>query len=388
MKIKALAKEYKQYVIDLRRDFHKQPETGWNEIETSQRIKRELEKMEIPFVPIAETGVMGTIKGKKEGKTVALRTDMDALEIQEGNEIPYKSRNDGICHACGHDAHMAMLLGSARILNELKEEINGTVRLIFQPAEEALNGAISVIKEGGLEGVDGIFGMHIMGLVPVGMVSVGTGAKMASADRFKISIRGKGGHGAMPDQSVDSVVAASAIVMNLQSIVSREMSPAEPVVVSIGTFHAGTRFNIIAGTAELEGTTRCFNSEISKRLPGIIERIVKNTAGTYRAEAELEYISAVPPTVNNSLCAKRAESVVEKILGKDALLNEPPSMIAEDFSYFAEKVPGVYIFLGAMNEKKGASYANHHERFNIDEDALEIGTMLNAQYAIDFLKEQ
>ncbi len=388
MKTKALAKEYKQYVIDLRREFHMHPETGWNEIETSKRIKQELEKMEIPSVSIAKTGVMATIKGKKEGKTVALRADMDALEIQEENDVTYKSRNDGICHACGHDAHMAMLLGSARILNELKEEINGTVRLIFQPAEEALNGAISVIEEGGLDGVDGIFGMHIIGLMPVGMVSVGTGAKMASADRFRISIRGKGGHGAIPDQSVDSVVAASAIVMNLQSIVSREMSPAEPVVVSIGSFHAGTRFNIIAGTAELEGTTRCFNSEISKRLPGIIERIVKNTAGTYRVEAELEYVSAVPPTINNSLCAKRAESVVEKILGKDALLNEPPSMIAEDFSYFAEKVPGVYIFLGAMNEKKGASYANHHERFNIDEDALEIGTMLNAQYAIDFLKEQ
>ena len=388
MKTKELAKEHRQYVIDLRREFHSHPETGWNEVETSKRIKRELGKLGIPFVPIAGTGVLGAISGERDGKTVALRADMDALEIQEDNDVSYRSRNDGICHACGHDAHMAMLLGAARILNALKEEINGTVRLIFQPAEEALNGALTVIEEGGLDGVDGIFGMHVLGLMPAGRVSVGSGAKMASADRFKITVRGKSGHGAVPDESVDAVVAASAIVMSLQSIVSREMNPREPVVVSMGTFHAGARFNIIAGTAELEGTTRCFDKEIGERLPGIIERVVSNTADAYRAEAELEYISAVPPTVNDPRCANRAESVVEQAFGRDVLLDEPPSMVSEDFSYFAEKVPGVYVFLGGMNEEKDAFYANHHERFNIDEDALEIGTILNAQYAIDFLKER
>jgi len=387
MKIKDLAKKHRQYIIDMRREFHMNPEIGWQEVNTSKRIKEELDKMGISYIPAAKTGIIATIEGKNDGKTVALRADMDALEVEELNEIDYKSRNKGVSHACGHDGHMAMLLGAGKVLSEIKNELNGTVKLIFQPAEEALNGAPSIIEDGGLEGVDNIFGIHLLGMLPVGLVSVGKGPRLSSADHFFVDVIGKGGHGGMPDQTVDAVVAASAIVMNLQSIASREISPVEPIVISVGKFHAGTRFNVIAGSAQLEGTTRCFNSEIGKRLPDIMERIISNTAKSYRAEAKLEYVKGVPPTVNEAKSAERAEKMISDTYGKDVLFELPPVTGAEDFSFYLEKVPGVYIFLGAMNEEKGVSQAQHHERFNIDEDALEIGAVLHVQYALDFLNE-
>lgn len=388
MKIKELAKKNIQYVIDMRREFHMHPEPGWKEERTSKRIKEELEKIGIPFVSAAGTGVIGTIKGNKKGKTIALRTDIDALEVNEMNDVAYRSQNEGISHACGHDAHMAMLLGAAKILNEIKDEVNGTVRLIFQPAEESLNGATGIIDDGGLDGLDGIFGMHITPMQPVGKVATGAGARMSSADFFNIDVKGKGGHGGMPDMSVDAVVVASSIVMNLQSIVSREIRPIEPVVVTVGVFNAGTRFNVIAGTASLKGTTRCYDDTIRKKLPEIMERIIKNTASSYRAEAELKYIEGVPALVNDAVCTERAKTVIDKILGKDVFIDMPPITGAEDFSYYLKKVPGVFVFLGAGNGKKDTMYPPHHERFNIDEDALESGTILHTQYAIDFLNEK
>jgi amidohydrolase len=387
MKIKELAKKYKQYAIDMRREFHMHPETGWNEINTSRRIKEEMDKMGIPYVSTAKTGVIATIAGKKDGKTVALRADMDALEVQEKNDVEYKSQNEGVSHACGHDGHMAMLLGAAKVLNDIKDDLNGTVKLIFQPAEEAMGGATSIIEDGGLEGVDNIFAIHLLGPLPLGLVSVGKGPRMSSADYFSINVTGKGGHGGMPDQGVDAIVAASAIVMNLQSIVSREISPKDPVVISVGKFNAGSRFNVIAGSAQLEGTTRCFRTDLGERLPLIMERIITNTAKVYRAEAKLEYVKGVIPTVNEETSAERAEKMIANTYGKDVLFELPPTTGAEDFSYYLEKVPGVYIFLGAGNEEKGIMQVNHHEEFNIDEDALEIGTVLNVQYALDFLNE-
>lgn len=387
MKIKELAKKYKQYAIDMRREFHMHPETGWNEINTSRRIKEEMDKMGIPYVSAAKTGVIATIAGKKDGKTVALRADMDALEVQEKNDVEYKSQNEGVSHACGHDGHMAMLLGATKVLNDIKDDLNGTVKLIFQPAEEAMNGATSIIEDGGLEDVDNIFAIHLLGPLPLGFVSVGKGPRMSSADYFSINVIGKGGHGGMPDQGVDAIVAASAIVMNLQSIVSREISPNDPVVISVGKFNAGSRFNVIAGSAQLEGTTRCFRADLGEMLPLIMERIITNTAKVYRAEAKLEYVKGCIPTVNEETSAERAEKMIANTYGKDVLFELPPITGAEDFSYYLEKVPGVYIFLGAGNEEKGIMQANHHEEFNIDEDVLEIGTVLNVQYALDFINE-
>lgn len=387
MKIKELAKQNKDYVIDLRREFHMHPELSWQEERTSQRVKEELEKMGIPFAAVAGTGVVAIIKGKQEGKTIALRADMDALQVKECNEVAYKSQNEGIMHACGHDGHTAMLLGAAKVLNACKDEIKGTVKLFFQPAEELAQGAKKMVEQGVMEGVDGVFGIHLWSDIPSGTVSVEEGPRMASADMFTIRVKGKGGHGSLPHQGVDAVVAASAIVMDLQSVVSREISPLESAVVSVGSFHSGTRFNVIANEAVLEGTTRCFNPQIREAFPAIIERIVKNTAKSYRAQAEIEYNLGTPATINDAGCSKIAEKTVEKVLSKEGVIKMEKVTGGEDFAMFAEKAPAVMAFVGIRNAEKEAHYPHHHERFNMDEDALEIGTALYAQYALDFLME-
>ena len=262
MDINQQIEAYKQYIIDMRRDFHMYPEVAFQENRTSQRLKEELEKMGLEAVSIAKTGVIATIEGKSRDKMVALRADIDALAVEEKNEHSFVSKNKGFSHACGHDAHMAMLLGAARVLNEMKAELNGSVRLIFQPAEEVTGGAEEIIKEGGLDGVSNIFGIHIISMIPVGMVAVEPGARMASSDWFEIKVTGKGGHGGMPQECIDPIVAGSAIVMNLQSVVSREASPIDPLVISVAQFHSGTTFNVLANSARLEGTVRCFNEVI------------------------------------------------------------------------------------------------------------------------------
>lgn len=387
MKVRNLAKEYKEYVINLRREFHMYPEASWQEVRTSGRVKEELTKMGVPFKEIAKTGVMAIINGKHEGKTVALRADMDALQVKELNEVSYCSKNDGIMHACGHDGHTAMLLGAAKILNEMKDDIKGTVRLLFQPAEEMAQGAQAMIDEGCMEGVDEVFGIHLWSDLEYGKISVEEGPRMASADMFKIKVKGKGGHGSLPHQGIDAVVAASSIVMNLQSVVSREISPLQAAVVSVGSFHSGTRFNVISSEAVLEGTTRCFNPEIRERFSKIMERIINNTAESYRAKAELEYTFGTPPTINDAPSSERAAKSIEKLYGSEAVAPMEKVTGGEDFAMYLEKAPGVIAFVGVRNEDKGCNYPQHHERFNIDEDALEMGTALYAQYAIDFLNE-
>ncbi|MCT4606155.1 MAG: M20 family metallopeptidase [Marinisporobacter sp.] len=388
MNMKELAQKNKQYIIDLRREFHKYPEPSWKEVRTSKRIKEELDKMQIPYISVAGTGVVATIEGKNKGKTVALRADIDALQVNEANDVSYKSQNEGIMHACGHDGHGAMLLGAAKILNESKERINGTVKLFFQPAEELAEGAEKMVQEGVMEGVDGVFGIHLWSDLPCGTVSVEEGPRMASADLFKIKVVGKGGHGSLPHQGVDAVVVASAIVMDLQSVVSREISPLESAVVSVGKFVGGTRFNVIADEAVLEGTTRCFNNQIRKDFPKMLERIAKNTAASYRAEAELEYTPGTPATINEVVCSRVAEKSVEKLLGKEGIIKMEKVTGGEDFAMYLEKAPGTIAFVGVRNEEKEADYPHHHPRFNMDEDALPIGSALYAQFATDFLNEK
>lgn len=385
MNVKDLTSKYKQYVIEMRREFHMYPESSLKEVRTSQRIREELEKTGIPHESVADTGVVGIIRGKMNGKTIALRGDIDALELEELNDLDYKSKNKGLMHGCGHDGHAAMLLGAAKVLNEIKNELKGTVLLFFQPGEEVALGAKKMIEEGVLEGVDGIFGAHLWSGLPCGTVSVEAGPRLASADRFKIKVTGQGGHGSRPHETVDAVMAASAIVMNLQSIVSRELDPLDSVVVSIGSLHAGTRFNIIAGEAVMEGTSRYFSPQMSKSLPEVMERIIHNTAKCFRAKAELEYYHMVSPTINDEFSSQIAEDALEKLFGKESIAKQDKFMGGEDFSLFSEKVPGVYAWIGAQDSAKGANYPHHHGNFNIDEDALAVGTALYAQYAIDFL---
>lgn len=388
MKVRDLAKKYKQYTIDMRREFHMYPEVSWEEVRTSQRVQEELKKIGVPFTVVANTGVVATIEGGQRGKTVALRADMDALQVQECNEVPYKSKHEGIMHACGHDGHTSMLLTAAKILNDVKDDIQGTVKLIFQPAEELAQGAKKMIQEGVMEGVDGVFGIHLWSDVEVGKVSIEEGPRMASADMFKITVKGLGGHGSLPHQGIDAVVVASAIVMDLQSIVSREISPLKSAVVSIGKFQSGTRFNVIANEAVLEGTTRCFDPEIREEFPKIIERIVKNTAKSYRAEGSLEYTLGTPPTVNEKKYSQLAAKTVEKLYGKEAITKLEKLTGAEDYAMYLEKAPGIIAFVGIRNEEKGIYHPHHHEKFDMDEDALVIGSALYAQYALDFLAEE
>ncbi|UDN62899.1 M20 family metallopeptidase [Clostridioides sp. ES-W-0016-02] len=387
MNIKEITNGYKDYVIKLRREFHENPEKSMEEFRTSKRIKEELDKIGVPYVSSGGTGVVATIKGNNPGKTVALRGDMDALQVVECTEVEYKSKNEGLMHACAHDGHTSMLLGAAKVLNDIKDDINGTVKLFFQPGEEVGKGARAMIKDGAMEGVDGVFGIHLWSDVECGTVSVEEGPRMASADFFKITVKGKGGHGSLPHQGVDAVLASSALVMNLQSMVSREVSPLEPLVVSVGILNSGTRFNVIASEAVLEGTIRLFNPELRKQIPTILERIAKSTAEAYRAEAELEYGYLTPAVINDRECSKIATEAVIKLFGKESIALFEKVTGAEDFAEFMNIAPGALAFVGARNEAKGACYPHHHGCFNIDEDALEIGIALYVQYAVDFLNK-
>ncbi|WP_251861412.1 M20 family metallopeptidase [Clostridium sp. Marseille-Q2269] len=378
-----ITKKYKQNIIDLRRKFHKYPEASLKEYNTCKMIKEELDKLGIENKVVANTGIIAEIKGAKTGKTIALRADIDALTVTELNDCEFKSKNQGLMHACGHDCHISMLLGAAMVLKDMKDELKGTVRLIFQPAEEVAKGAKMMIKEGALDGVDGVFGMHVWSDIEVGSVCVQPGPLMASADIFNIKVTGRGGHGSAPHQGVDAVVVSSAIVMNLQSIVSREIDPLEPAVVSVGSINSGSRFNVIASESILAGTTRCFNPEIKEKFPEIIERVAKNTAATFRAEAEVEYNSGTAPVINNEEYSKMAEGSLKKVGAKSIVVEK--IMGGEDFSEYQEKVPGVLALVGVRNKHKDAIYPQHHPHYTVDEDALEVGASLYAQYAQDFL---
>jgi amidohydrolase len=387
MDYKKLLENDKEYIVKLRREFHSNPEPSWKEFQTSKRIKEELKRIGIPYIEIAGTGVIATIKGDHPGKTVALRADMDALAVNEENDIEYKSQNPGVMHACGHDGHSAMLLGAARALVKIKDKIKGSIKLIFQPAEELVQGAKKLIEEGALEGVDGILGIHLWSGVETGRISVESGPRMASGDLVIIDIIGKGGHGSMPHQGVDATVVASSLIMNTQSILSREISPLDPVVFTIGELRAGTRFNVIAEKAHLEGTIRCFKPEIRAKLPEIIKRHANSTASTYRAKAEVQYIKGTPPTINDSKCSSIAESTVLSMLGEDGLMKMEKTTGSEDMAYYLEKIPGLIAFVGTRNAEKQSDFPHHHPRFNIDEDSLIIGTELYVRFAIDFLEK-
>ena len=384
MQIKELVRENRDYVISLRRHFHQYPELSMEEYETSKKIKEELDKMGIEYRSAANTGIIATIKGDKPGKTIALRADMDALPVEELTDFDFKSKIDGHMHACGHDSHMAMLLGAAKILNDMKEQINGTVRLIFQPAEENAKGAHAMIRDGAIDGVDSIFGIHIWAQIPVGKVSLEAGPRMASTDWFYIDVKGKGGHGSQPENCIDAVDVSSAIVMNLQTLVSRETRPHNPLVLSIGLLNSGTKLNVIAEEGHMEGTTRCFDPELRKQLPIKMERIIKSTAEAFGATATLRYDLAGSAVINDEQCSEIGQGSVEKIEGNYQFEKVTGG---EDFCHYLDKVPGVLAFVGCKNDEKNCCYAHHNGRFAIDEDSLEIGTALYAQYAIDFLNK-
>ena len=383
MKVIEEVKKYQDYAVSMRREFHKHPELSLKEVETAKRIRAELTKMEIPYEEVAGTGTIATLKGKKEHPVIGLRCDIDALPIHEVKDLSFRSENEGVMHACGHDGHISMLLTAAKVLSEHRDELECTVKFIFQPAEENMNGAKKVLASGKVGKLDTVAGMHIFPQLPCGTISVDPGPRYTSAAFMNIKIIGKSGHGAMPQYAVDPIYVGAKVVDALQSIASRETSPMDTVVVSICTFHSGTMANIFAETAELSGTVRTFNPQLQKELPGMIERVIKNTCEAYRASYEFDYYADIPATINDERCSEIAAGSVRKILGEEGLIKFAGTPGGEDFAYFLEQFPGVYAFVGCRNEEKDCCYSLHHERFDLDEDALVNGAAFYVQYTLD-----
>lgn len=389
MEMKELVIKYKDYVQELRREFHQHPELSYEEVETTKRIAAELDKMKIPYQinPEKNTGIVAVIKGDHPGKAVGLRADIDALNVKEKNTFSFASKVDGKMHACGHDGHMAILLGAARMLLHMRDEIHGTVYLIFQPAEEVGSGASYMMRFGDwYKKIDNIFGAHVWIDLKAGQVSVEAGPRLAAADSFKIKVIGQSGHGSQPQQTIDATLVASAIVMNLQSIVSRHYSPLHSVVVTVGSLHSGNRFNIISGIAEMEGTCRYFDTEVANDIDKIMKQIIENTAAAYGAKAELDYDFMLPATINEESSSRIAINSVKTVLGKQAVTTMIKTMGGEDFAFYLQNKPGCFAMIGICNPEIGANYSHHNEHFNMDDSVLSGGSGVYAQYAIDYLK--
>ncbi len=391
MDIKQLIKDNEEYIVNTRREFHKYPELSFEEHETTKRICQKLDELGIKYeVPEEEpkTGVIGLIEGGKPGKTVALRADIDALNVLEQADVNFKSENEGKMHACGHDTHLSMLLGAAKVLNEVKDQLAGKVYLIFQPAEEVGLGAKYMIRQGSwYEETDSIYGSHIWSGLESGKVSVEAGDRMAAADMFKITIKGKSGHGSLPNETVDAVVVGAAVVSNLQQLVSRNYSPLDSVTVTVGSFHSGARFNIIAGEATMEGTNRYFSREIGARIEDDMRRVIKGVCDAYGAEYELDYTYILGPTINDPDASDLATKAAKKIVGEENIVKMPKTTGGEDFAFYVENKQGCFGFIGARNDEIGANHPHHSEFFKIDESALVNGAGLYAQYTVDFLNE-
>ena len=386
MTLQDLIAKYADYQVEMRRYFHQHPEESGKEVKTAERIRAELDKLGVEWRPCGMgTGTLARISGKTPGRTIMLRGDIDALSVNEETGLPYASENEGVMHACGHDCHISMLLTAVHMVNDIKDQLKGTVVFAFQPAEEIGRGADSMIKEGALEGVDACFGMHVWSDFPAGTVAMRKGPMMASGDHFKIHVTGLSSHASQPHKGVDALVIGSAIVSNLQTIVSRELDPIDTAVVTVGKFTSGTRFNVIAGTADMEGTTRAFSPQVRNSFCERITRIAKTTAEAMRGTAEVEYNYLVPVTINDPHMIDVASGAVKKIFGEKGLLEAPQMMGGEDFAYYQEKIPGAMVLLGVRNEELGAVWPQHHGCYRVDESVLVKGAALHVQTALDFL---
>ncbi len=387
-KIKDLAVSHGEEIVALRHHFHTHPEVAWEEVETTKKIVDILEKLGYTIVKKGfggtECGVVADLKGGKPGGCVALRADIDALPLQEENDVPYASKKPCVMHACGHDAHAAMLLGTAMVLAKIRDEIPGTVRLLFQPAEESglKAGAKAMVEEGALEGVDSIGGLHCWSLAPTGTVLYRSGPIMAAADGWYLTIKGKGGHGSAPENAIDPTITAANLVLNLQAIVGREVSAKETVVISTGVMKAGeTVFNIIPDSVTMNGTVRSFNPAVQDTVEAAMRRVIAGLCAAGRCDFTLDYKRFIPATINDHEVTMTAKAVCEEILGAENVKESELVMGSEDYSYFEQKVPGTYFFLGTANPDKGTNAAHHHPKFNVDDDALPAGSAILAGFA-------
>ena len=378
-----------QELIDVRRDLHQHPEIAFEEKRTSALVAERLRALGLEVrTGVGKTGVLANIRGGKPGKTVLLRADMDALPIQEQNDVPYRSKNDGRMHACGHDCHTSILLMTSKQLVKAAPTLRGNVRLCFQPAEEKGGGALAMIADGALEGPrpDAAFGLHVWQDLDLGQIGVTAGPWMAAVDEFTVTIKGRGAHAAAPHQGIDPVVCLAHVITALQTIASRLTDPLKEVVVSVTQVQAGSAFNIIADSASMNGTVRVFDSDVWRVLPEQFERIVRGVAEGLGCTAEIQYQRHNKPTINDAGMCRFAREAAIELVGENNVRDDVRTMGGEDFSFMLAEVPGVFIAVGSRNESRGLHYAHHHPRFNVDESCLELGVEVLMRTARKFLE--
>jgi amidohydrolase len=379
----------REELVELRRDFHRHPELGFQELETSDKIRRYLEALGLEVKSLARTGVVGLLRGSRGGKTLMLRADMDALPIQEENDLPYRSERPGVMHACGHDGHMAMLLVAAKVLAAHREELSGTVKFVFQPNEE-IAGAGAMIEAGVLQdpAVDAALALHLWSALETGTLGVSAGAVTATLSVFDLEILGKGGHTAFPQEAIDPVVAAAAVVQAVQTIQTREISPQKPTVIMFGSIHGGAKANIVPESVRLSGSLRYLyegGPKAGEAPEDRFERVVKGVCEAHRTRYRLEFNLENRAVLNDPELAKRVRRCGQEVLGAAGRVVDYRCLAAEDFSEYCLRVPGVLSFLGTGNGSKGSDLPHHNPRFNIDEDSLPLGVELHARCALDFL---
>jgi len=386
------AEAIKDELISIRRDIHAHPEIGRHEKRTPELIANKLRELGLEVrTNVADTGVIGTLKGKYPGKTILLRADMDCLAITELNDVEYKSQNPGLMHGCGHDSHTTWLLGAAMILSQYKDELHGNVKFLFQPDEEGDGGADRMIKDGALEDphVDAAIGAHVWPSIEAGKIGVRYGSMMASPDRILITIYGKGGHGAEPNNCIDPITTACQVQMALQTIISRRISPVEPAVITIARITGGTTHNVIPAKVEMEGTVRTLTYDLREKMPKMIENIVKGICEANGTTYEFVYDPHYPPVINNDEMTALVEECGKEILGDENVVKvDKPTMGGEDFSYFQLKVPGSFFIVGTYNPEKGLTSSLHNAHFNIDEDILPKASAVLAQCALTYLSKK
>ena len=385
-----LAREIEKEIIDIRRDLHMYPELGFELERTSNKVKNFLKAEGIEFYETAKTGICAIIRGNGS-KTIGIRADMDALPIEEENDCEYRSRNKGKMHACGHDAHTAILMGTAKILNSVKHKLNGNVKLFFEPAEETVGGARLMIDDGVLKNpeVDAVIGLHVQEWINVGQIGIKKGVVNAASNPFKIKIIGSGGHGANPQNTVDPIVIAANVISSLQSIVSREISPTDSAVITIGSIHGGTAQNIIPEKVELEGIIRCPKNEQREFLKMRLRELTRGIVSSMRGKCEIQIDESYPCLYNDDYMVDLLTTSAEKIIHSENIIKlDNPGMGVESFAYFAMEKPSVFYYLGCRNVNKNIIHAAHSNKFDIDEQCLSIGVAIECQSAWDYLNKE
>ncbi|MBT9778935.1 amidohydrolase [Clostridium sp. MCC353] len=378
------AKGQKNLLVKLRRHIHRHPEPGMREFETAAYIRSRLEEWKIPWIPAGETGTVAVIAGSQKGPVLGLRADIDALEMEELNQNGYVSCNPGVMHACGHDGHSASLLAAAKYLSEKRDQLPGTVKCIFQPGEECGEGAASVVKSGAVDDVEAFFGLHVSSSHPTGCVTIREGFMSAANDRFVIRVKGKGCHGSTPQKGADALLAGAALSLALQTLVSRESSPLDPTVITIGRFDAGSAYNILPENAYLEGSVRTLREERRVKNREIITRMAECTAAAYHCTVETEFQCTAKAVYNDEKLTALARQAAREFLPEESVLVQEESLGAEDFGEFLEVAPVTYMNIGSRNEEMGITAPLHHGEFDIDEDCLPVCMAMYVTFAEKF----